>query len=298
MTDSILEKMKAQYPEKFVSEEDIFKTIHRGDRIFIGTACGEPQYLVKALINYVSSHPKAFFDAEVLQVWTLGVAPYTDEKFKHNFRHNSFFIGKNTRAAVNEGLADYTPISLSQVPGLLRRRFVPVDVALIQTSPPDKNGYMSLGISVDITKAAVENASKIIVQVNSHMPRVHGETFVNIRTVDFILPHDEPLLAYQETVSDDIAQKIGNHVAKIVENGDTIQVGYGSVPNAILYALRSKKHLGVHTELLSDGIVQLMKEGVVDNSMKSIKHQSRQGRGHLLHGQKRDLRVHSRQPEH
>ena len=270
MADSILERTRNLYPDKFASEEDVFRNIHRGDRIFIGTACGEPQYLVKALINYVTSHPKAFFDAEVLQVWTLGVAPYTDQKFKQNFRHNSFFIGKNTRSAVNEGLADYTPISLSQVPNLLRRKFVPVDVALIQTSPPDKNGYMSLGISVDITKAAVENASKVIVQVNSNMPRVHGETFVNINNVDFILPHDEPLLSYEETVSDDIARKIGNHVAKIVEDGDTIQVGYGSVPNAILYALRSKKHLGVHTELLSDGIVQLMKEGVVDNSMKII----------------------------
>jgi acyl-CoA hydrolase/GNAT superfamily N-acetyltransferase len=270
MADAILEKMRGLYPDKFASEEDIFSTIHRGDRIFIGTACGEPQYLVKALINYVSSHPKAFFDAEVLQVWTLGVAPYTDEKFKHNFRHNSFFIGKNTRTAVNEGMADYTPISLSQVPRLLRRKFVPVDVALIQTSLPDKNGYMSLGVSVDITKAAVENASKIIVQVNSHMPRVHGETFVNIKDVDFILPHDEPLLEYAEIVSDEIAEKIGNHVAKIVEDGDTIQVGYGSVPNAILSALRGKKHLGVHTELLSDGIAQLMKEGIVDNSMKSI----------------------------
>jgi acyl-CoA hydrolase len=270
MAETILGKMKALYPEKFASEEDIFNTIHRGDRIFIGTACGEPQYLVKALINYVTSHPKAFFDAEVLQVWTLGVAPYTDEKFKHNFRHNSFFIGKNTRTAVNEGMADYTPISLSQVPRLLRRKFVPVDVALIQTSPPDKNGYMSLGVSVDITKAAVENASKIIVQVNTAMPRVHGETFVNIKDVDFVLPHEEPLLEFAEVVSDEIAEKIGNHVAKIVEDGDTIQVGYGSVPNAILYALRGKKHLGVHTELLSDGIAQLMKEGVVDNSMKPI----------------------------
>jgi acyl-CoA hydrolase/GNAT superfamily N-acetyltransferase len=270
MAEPILEKMEALYPEKFASEEDIFSTIHRGDRIFIGTACGEPQYLVKALINYVTSHPKAFFDAEVLQVWTLGVAPYTDQKFKHNFRHNSFFIGKNTRTAVNEGMADYTPISLSQVPTLLRRKFVPVDVAMIQTSPPDKNGYMSLGVSVDITKAAVENASKIIVQVNSSMPRVHGETFLNIKDVDFIIPHEEPLLVFEEVVSDEIAQKIGAYVARIVEDGDTIQVGYGSVPNAIISALRSKKHLGVHTELMSDGIVQLMKDGVVDNSMKPV----------------------------
>jgi acyl-CoA hydrolase len=165
-------------------------------------------------------------------------------------------------------MADYTPISLSQVPDLLRRKLVPVDVALIQTSPPDKNGYMSLGVSVDITKAAVENASKIIVQVNSHMPRVHGETFVHIKSVDFIIPYDEPLLGY-EIVPTRLSED-RKHVARIVEDGDTIQVGYGSVPNAILFALRGKKHLGVHTELLSDGIVQLMKEGVVDNSMKSV----------------------------
>ena len=265
-----LDAMKKAFPDKFAPGERIFSHIHRGDRIFIGTACGEPQYLVRALIDYVSSHPKAIFDAEVLQVWTLGVAPYTDEKFKHNFRHNSFFIGKNTRTAVNEGLADYTPVALSQVPHLFRRKLAPVDVALIQTSPPDKNGYMSLGISVDITKAAVENASRVIAQVNTFMPRIHGETFVNIKDIDFIVPFDEPLLEYKEQVSDDIAARIGDYVSRIVEDGDTIQVGYGSVPNAILANLKNKRHLGVHTELLSDGIVELMKRGVVDNSNKTL----------------------------
>src|SRR5512136_961164 len=146
MADVILENMKALYPEKFAAEEDIFSNIHRGDRIFIGTACGEPQYLVKALINYVTSHPKAFFDAEVVQVWTLGVAPYTDEKFKHNFRHNSFFIGHPSRQAVNQGAADYTPVFLCRVPDLFNRGAIPIDVALVQTSPPDAHGYMSLGI--------------------------------------------------------------------------------------------------------------------------------------------------------
>jgi len=265
-----IEEMRKLLPDKFATEEKIFSHIHRGDRIFIGTACGEPQYLVRALVNYVSSHPKAFFDAEVLHVWTLGVAPYTDEKFKHNFRHNSFFIGKNTRNAVNEGLADYTPVALSRVPLLFRRKLVPVDVALIQTTPPDKNGYMSLGISVDITKAAVESASRVIAQVNVFMPRIHGETFINVRDIDFIVPHDEPLLEYNEQVPDDIAASIGAYVSRIVEDGDTIQVGYGSVPNAILANLKNKHHLGVHTELLTDGIVELMKQGVVDNSKKTL----------------------------
>jgi acyl-CoA hydrolase/GNAT superfamily N-acetyltransferase len=265
-----IDQVKGRYPEKFASQNEIFRHIHRGDRIFIGTGCGEPQHLVRALIDYVSSHPKAFFDAEVFHVWTLGVAPYTDDKFRDNFRHNSFFIGKNTRGAVNEGLADYTPVALSQVPDLFRRKLVPVDVALIQTSPPDKNGYMSLGVSVDITKAAVEHASRVIVQVNSFMPRVHGETFIHLKDVMFIIPHDEPLLEYKEEVSDDIAQRIGHYVSRIIEDGDTIQVGYGSIPNAILSNLKHKKHLGVHTELLADGIVELMKEGVVDNSRKSL----------------------------
>jgi acyl-CoA hydrolase/GNAT superfamily N-acetyltransferase len=218
----------------------------------------------------VGSHPKAFFDTELLQVWTLGVAPYADEKFKDNFRHNSFFIGNNTREAVNQGLADYTPIFLSQVPGLFRKKLVPVDVALIQTSLPDEHGFMSLGISVDIVKAAVENAALVIAQVNPRMPRVLGDTFINIKDVAFIIPCEEPLLEYEATVSDEISQKIGTYVSRIVQDGDTIQVGYGSIPNAILAHLRNKKHLGVHTELLTDGIVELMKARVIDNSRKEL----------------------------
>ena len=270
INNEILDEMRKRYPEKAVSEDKIFSNIHRGDRIFIGTGCGEPQYLVHALIEYTRSHPKAFSDAEIFHVWTLGVAPYTDEKLKHNFRHNSFFIGNNTRDAINKGIADYTPIFLSQVPKLLYRKLIPVDVAMIQTSPPDAHGYMSLGISVDITKAAVENASTVIAQINSNMPRVHGNTFIHIDDVDFVIPHDEPILEYRTEVPDEIAQRIGNYAARIIKDGDTIQVGYGSIPNAILSNLSTKKHLGVHTELLSDAIVELMKNGVIDNTKKSI----------------------------
>ena len=258
------------YPEKVQSEEDIFSRIHRGDTIFIGTGCGEPQYLVHALTDYVSSHPKAFFDAEVFHVWTLGVAPYTDEKFRYNFRHNSFFVGENTRTAVNEGAADYTAVFLSQVPDLFYSGIVPVDVALIQTSPPDSHGYMSLGISVDIVKAATEMASTVITQVNPHMPRVHGDTFIHVDEVDFLLYQDEPLLEYTAGTDTEIAQSIGKYVARLVEDGDTIQAGYGSIPNAVLANLRTKKHLGVHTELLGDGMVDLMQRGVIDNTRKKV----------------------------
>jgi acyl-CoA hydrolase/RimJ/RimL family protein N-acetyltransferase len=265
-----LEETRRAHPEKFASEADIFKHVHRGDRIFIGTGCGEPQYLVGALIRYVESNPGAIFDAEVFHVWTLGVAPYTDRKFQQNFRHNSFFVGNHTREAVNEGLADYTPIFLCQVPELFRRGMEPIDVALVQASPPDAHGYMSLGISVDIGKAAVEAAPLVIVQVNSSMPRVHGDGFIHVDDVDFIVPHDEPLLEFESSAEDEVVQRIGKHVAKLVKDGDTIQVGYGSIPDAILSNLREKKHLGVHTELISDGLVELMRRGVIDNSRKTV----------------------------
>jgi acyl-CoA hydrolase/GNAT superfamily N-acetyltransferase len=201
----------------------------------------------------------------------MGIAPYANETFKSNFRQNSFFIGNSTvRDAINKGIADYTPIFLSQVPELFYRKLVPIDIAFIQTSPPDAHGYMSLGVSVDITKAAAENAAFVIAQVNRHMPRVHGDTFIHVEDVDFIIPYDELLLEYETQVPDDVAQSIGKYVSQLVEDGDTIQVGYGSLPNAILSNLGSKNHLGVHTELLTDGIVELMKAGVIDNSQKDI----------------------------
>lgn len=265
-----LEDFKRIYPEKFLPEEKIFSHINRGDRIFIGTACSEPQYLVNALVEYVKSYPKAFFDTEVIHVWTLGVAPYADEKFKQNFRHNSFFIGNNTRDAINQGVADYTPIFLSHVPNLLRKGIIEIDVALVQTSYPDEHGFLSLGVSVDIVKTAIESARIVVVQVNKYMPRVHGDAFIHIKDVDFIVPHDEPILEFTTKVSDEISNRIGKYVSLIIQDGDTIQVGYGRMPNAILKHLITKKNLGVHTELLTDGLVELMKAGVITNSEKTV----------------------------
>ena len=265
-----LEKTKKKHPEKFAPEQTIFSHIHGGDRIFIGAGCGEPQYLVKALAEYVASFPKAFVDAEVYHIWTLGVLPYADEKLKHNFRHDSFFIGEPTRNAVNKGAADYTPVFLSQVPKLFDRRILSIAVAMVQTSPPDEDGFMSLGINVDITKHAAKNASLIISQINSQMPRVYGDSLVHLNDVNYVIPHDESLLEFKPGVSDEIARRIGKYVARIIEDGDTLQVGYGRIPNAILSQLKNKKHLGIHTELLTDGVVELMREGVVDNSRKNL----------------------------
>jgi acyl-CoA hydrolase len=225
---------------------------------------------VQAFINYVESNPKAFFDAELLHILTLGVVPYTDEKFRRNFRHNAFFVGESTRGAVNRGLADYTPVFLSQVPGILRSGMMPIDVALVQTSLPDDEGYASLGVSIDIVKAATEHASCVIAQMNNNMPRTHGSSMIHVDDIDFIVPFDEPLLEYEAVAPGEIAARIGKHVARIVEDGDTIQVGYGSLPNAILANLAGKKDLGVHTELFTAGLAALMKKGVVTNSRKNI----------------------------
>ena len=265
----LLEDFRKTYPEKFARQEEVFSHIHAGDRIFIGTGCGEPQYLVQSLVDYVKNHPKAFFDAELIHVWTLGVAPYTDEKFQENFRLDSFFVGDSTRNSVNRGAADYTPIFLSRVPDLFRSKLLPVDVALIQTSLPDKHGYLSLGISVDVVKSAVEQADLVVAQVNENMPRTHGDGFIDIKDIDFIIPHDEPLLEYSVKAPSNIVQMIGRYVARIIEDGSTIQVGYGLIPDAVVPNLREKRNLGVHTELLSDGIVKLMKKGVVNNTRKN-----------------------------
>ncbi len=206
----------------------------------------------------------------MLHLWTLGVAPYADDRFGGKFHHDLFFIGDNTRDAVNAGRADYTPVFLSQVPDLLRRGLVRVDVALVQVSPPDANGYVSLGVSVDITRVAAECARTVIAQVNPLMPRVHGDSFLHVSDVDYLVYHEEPLLELKADAPTEVAGRIGRYVSRIVQDGDTIQVGYGSLPNAILANLLDKRHLGVHTELMTDGVADLMRRGVIDNTRKLI----------------------------
>ncbi len=265
-----LTQLQATYPGKFVLPERAFTAIHRGDRIFIGTGCGYPQYLIDQLVAYTQAHPKAFFDAEVLHVWTLGVNPYLQDDVKRNFRLNSFFVSGPTRDSVNRGEADYTSIFLSQVPDLLMRGVIPIDVALVQTSIPDEHGYVSLGVSVDIVRTAVDQARTVICQINPFMPRTHGDSFLHLSDIDFAIAFREPLLEFSSSPPDDVADRIGEYVARLVEDGDTIQVGYGRIPDAILARLADKEHLGVHTELLSDGLVRLMQAGVVDNTRKSL----------------------------
>lgn len=265
-----IEQLKKLYSAKFQEEEEIFRRIRRGDRIFVGTGCGEPQHLSRSFMKYGWSHQRAVFDSEISHLLSLGLTPYSYETFSPHFRQNFFFISDTTREAINKGLADYTPVFLSQIPRLFRRRLIIIDVAFIQVSPPGDNGYLSLGISVDILKEAIRHCPLVIAQVNAQMPFVGGDNLVDPEDIDFFIHCDEPLLEYNEPPEDETIQKIGMHVSKIIPDGSTIQVGYGIIPNAILSSLGKKKHLGIHSELLSRGIIDLMKQGVVDNSRKTI----------------------------
>lgn len=265
-----IEQLKKLYPAKFQDEKEIFRHIHRGDRIFVGTGCGEPQHLIKAFMKYGWDNPRAVFDSEILHLLSFGLTPFSYETFSPHFRQNFFFISDTIRDAINKGLADYTPVFLSQIPRLFRRRLIIIDVAFIQVSPPGDNGYLSLGISVDILKEAIRHCPLVVAQVNANMPFVGGDSLVDPEKVDFFIHCDEPLLEYEEPPADETIRKIGMHVSKIIPDGSTIQVGYGIIPNAILSSLGKKRHLGIHTELLSSGIVELMEQGVVDNSRKTI----------------------------
>ncbi|MGC8831698.1 MAG: GNAT family N-acetyltransferase [Thermoproteota archaeon] len=254
------------YDEKRVSLEEALGYIKTGDHIFIGSACGEPQYLVNGLVEKA----KHLADNEILHVHTLGVAPYAKPIYSDRFRLNAFFVGINTREAVSEGRADYTPVFLSDLPRLISRGLVSIDVALIQVTPPDEHGFCSLGVSVEITKTAAERAKLVIAQVNRFMPRVLGDSFIHVNDIDVVVEHDEPILEAPQPPRDIVSDRIARYVSELVDDESTLQIGIGTIPNAVLSALDGKKHLGVHTELLTEGIVDLVEAGVVTCEKKTV----------------------------
>ena len=252
---------------KIVTATEAIKTIRPGNRVFIGSACGEPQELVRAMTEY-GDH---LDDTEVVHVLTLGVAPYAQPQFASKFRPNAFFVGSRVRDAVSEARADYTPIFLSQLPGLFRSRRIAIDVALIMVSPPDAHGNCSLGVSVDITKAAVESAQLVIAQVNRHMPRTHGDCFLNVRQMHYLVEHDEPLLEWPEAgAPDEVTRQIATHLAQLVPDRATLQLGIGRIPDAVLSLLSEKHDLGIHTEMFSDGVLKLARQGVITGKYKTL----------------------------
>ncbi len=255
---------QSKYASKIKSAEQALEVIQPGNRIFIGSACGTPKRLVEALAE------RPVEDVEVTHLLTLGVAPYAEERLAGRYRANSFFISANVRDAVQAGRADYTPIFLSEIPRLLRSGRLPIDVALIQVTPPDEHGFCSFGVSVDITKPAAEVARHVIAEVNPRMPRTLGDSFIHISQIESIVENDAPIYEFITPGESEVARRIAKNVADLIPDGATIQVGYGGIPNALLYYLKDKKDLGVHTEVFSDGIIELIELGVINNRKKTL----------------------------
>lgn len=250
----------------FVSASEALRRVRSGQHVLIGSGCAEPEMLVKALV----ARAEELHDVEILHLMTMGTAPYADAAFQGSFRHNAFFIGPNVRAAVGAGAADYTPVFLHEIPGLIRSGRIPIDVALVQVSPPDSAGRLSLGISVDIVRAAVESANLVVAQVNPRMPRTRGASLLPRGAFDLFVEGDAPLLELPAREGGEEAAAIGRYSAGLVEDGSTLQMGIGSIPDAVLASLADKNDLGVHSEMFSDGLLPLVASGVVNGRRKTL----------------------------
>lgn len=259
---------QARFANKVVTAEESVLAIRRGDRILIGSGSAEPNHLVSALVT----HGTHLEGNEIVHLLTLGPAPYVQPGMAKRFRHTAFFIGKNVRDAVHEGRADFMPVFLSEIPELIRSRRVRIDVALIQITPPDRFGCSSLGTSVDIVRAAVDSADLVIAQVNPLMPRTLGDSFIDMSQIDYLVPHEEPLLELPMEPPDDASLEIGRQVAALVPDGATLQMGIGSIPDAVLKQLVNRVDLGVHTEMFSDGAMELAEAGVITGRRKTVLH--------------------------
>lgn len=261
-----------RYRPMIATPREALRILRPGQRIFIGTGCGEPQALVQAL----TQRGHELLDIEIVHLLTKGDAPYAAKEFADCFRVNSFFIGHNVRDQIQEGLGDYTPVLLSDIPRLFNSGQMPIDVALIQVSPPDQRGRVSLGISVDIVKSAAENASHVIALVNEQMPYTFGDSLLDIHDLDILVPIDAPLLERPSNPLHPAADSIARHIAALIQDGDTLQFGMGRIPGigrippAVMNYLMDKRDLGLHTELITDSIIKLVEAGVLTGRKKSL----------------------------
>ncbi len=259
--------LKQYCPEKVVDADTAVATIKNGSRVFIGTGCGEPQHLIHAMVAR-----RSLQDIMAYQMLSLTFAQYVDDPdFLRRFSLKLFFISAGMRKAAFEGKIDYIPSYLSQIPKLFASRRIGLDVALIQVSPPDRFGYCSLGVSVDITLAGMENARRVIAQVNPKMPRTWGDSFVHVNDIDLFVIHEEPLVeSLPEMRDNEVALRIAFFVNQLVDDGATLQIGFGRLPYAILGYLDNKNDLGIHTQLITDGFLPLFEKGVITNKKKSL----------------------------
>ena len=256
-----------EYTSKVVDAQQAVSKIMRGSRVFIGTGCGEPQHLIRAMVN-----DQQLQDIMVYQMLSSTLSQFVeDESFTRRFSIKLFFISQSMRKAAFEGKIDYIPEYLSQIPRMFASHRIGLDAALVQVSPPDKFGYCSLGVSVDITRSAVEHSPVVIAQVNPRMPRTWGDSFVHVDDIDWLVPWEEPLVEALPRIKDnEVSRRIGLYVSQLVDDGATLQIGFGNLPNAILKYLDGKKDLGIHTQLITDGMLPLFEKNVITNKRKTL----------------------------
>src|SRR5512142_1121628 len=251
---------------RIVSAEEAVSVIKSGARVFIHSVAAAPRRLIEAMTARASE----LRVVEIVSLHTEGPAPYAAPELAKSFRVNALFVGPNVRRAVEEGRADYLPVFLSEVPSLFRSGILPLDVALIHVSPPDRHGYCSLGVSVDVTRAAVQTARTVIAQVNPRMPRSHGDGLIHVEAIDYMVEVDEPIHEIPPPPISDVERAIGRHCAELVDDGATLQLGIGAIPQATLAALGDHHRLGIHTEMISDGVVDLVEKGVLTGEAKKV----------------------------
>lgn len=254
------------YKDRLTTCEEAVKKIKSGDRIAIGHSVGEPTMLIDAMV----ANKDSYRDVEITHMICMGKGEYCKPEMQPHFRHNSLFVGGIARNTIHEGRGDYTPCYFSEIPKLFRDGYLPLDVALVQVTRPDAHGFVSLGVSVDYTKQAIESAKLVIAEVNDQMPRTHGESFVHVSNFDVFVEVSHPLIELQPPVVTDTEKAIGEHCASLIEDGATLQLGIGSLPDAILGFLTEKKDIGIHSEMISDGVMKLIEAGVINNSRKTI----------------------------
>ncbi len=255
-----------KYKDQVLTASEALKKVRPGQRVFIGTGCAEPLELVTALTKRAQELP----DTEIVHLLTFGDAPYAHRELAQYFRVNSFFIAENVRDIIQEGLGDYTPVFLSDIPRLFDTGQLPLDVALIHVSPPDQNGMCSFGVSVDIIHSAASNASLVIAQVNPNMPRTLGNCFIHVHDIDVLVPSEAQILEVPPAQVTETTRQIAEYITALIEDGSTIEVGIGRIPQALLTFLKDKKDLGVHTEMVSDSVIDLIEAGVITGARKAI----------------------------
>ena len=257
---------KEYYKQHLMSAEDAVNHIQSGNRVVVAHACGEPSYLLDVMV----ANAKAYKDVEIVHMVAMGKGGYCAPDMGEHFRHNSLFVGASTRKAVESGQGDFTPCFFFEIPRLFHTT-LPVDVALINVTPPDENGNVSLGVSCDYTVEAVKTAKTVIAQVNACMPYTYGATVIPVSEIDAFVEHDEPLIELGKPKIGDVEKSIGEHCASLIPDGATLQLGIGAIPDAVLLFLKDKKDLGIHSEMFSDGVVELVEAGVITNAKKTLK---------------------------